>query len=105
MVSSMAIEADGVWTIADFDGDGVADLIFIRTGPASGTNTVEVHAVSGRSNYQTRILDSPSLYLPETVGKWLLMDFNRDGVPDLIFIKTANTANNLVEVHVAKGVR
>ena len=32
-----------------------------------------------------------------------MADYDRDGIPDLIFIKTSNTPNGHVEVHVAAG--
>jgi hypothetical protein len=96
-------ETDGVWLMADYDRDGVPDLVFIKTGNPQ-TGTVEVHVASGASNYQTRILETGTAFLPETDGVWLMADYNRDGIPDLVFIKTSNTPNGHVEVHVAKGV-
>jgi hypothetical protein len=62
---------------------------------------VEVHVASGASNYQTRILETQTTSGPETDGVWLMADYNRDGIPDLVFIKTRNVAK--VEVHAAKG--
>src|SRR5712692_3103667 len=42
----------------------------------------------GRSHFQTRIFESGTTFAPETDGTWLLKDFDHDGRPDLIFIKT-----------------
>jgi hypothetical protein len=40
-------ENDGTWTMADYNRDGALDLVFIKTGPTTGTGTVEVHIASG----------------------------------------------------------
>jgi hypothetical protein len=32
-----------------------------------------------------------------------MADWDRDGIPDLVFIKTNNTPNGHVEVHIARG--
>jgi hypothetical protein len=39
----------------------------------------------------------------ETNGVWSLIDFNKDGVLDLTYIKYQNTGTGKVEVHVASG--
>src|SRR5262249_39833297 len=76
------------------------DLVFIKTSN-TGTGTVEVHVASGTSNYQTRIFETGTTFAPESDGTWLMSDYDRDGIPDLVFIKTSNTATHKVEVHVA----
>ena len=96
-------ETDGVWLMADYDRDGIPDLVFIKTSN-TGTGTVEVHIASGASTYQTRILDVGTAYAPETDGVWLMADYDRDGIPDLVFIKTGNTGTGTVEVRIASGV-
>ena len=96
-------ETDGTWLTADFDGDGTPpDLVFIKTANTPNGH-VEVHVASGASNYQKRILEVPTTFGNETDGTWLMADFDHDGIPDLVFIKTANTPSNRVEVHVASG--
>jgi hypothetical protein len=100
--SNFAPETDGTWLMADYDRDGIPDLVFIKTSN-TGTGTVEVHIASGASNYQTRILDTGTTFTPETDGVWLMADYDQDGVPDLVFIKTSNTATGTVEVHIASG--
>ncbi len=95
-------ETDGVWLMADYDRDGIPDLVFIKTSN-TGTGTVEVHIASGKSNYQTRILDTGTTFAPETDGVWLMADYDKDGVPDLIFLKTSNTSSGYVEVFVMSG--
>jgi hypothetical protein len=44
--TTFAPETDGTWLMADFDHDGIPDLVFIKTRPATGTGTVEVHVAS-----------------------------------------------------------
>ena len=95
-------ETDGVWTLADWNGDGRPDLIFIKTGN-TGTGRVEVHVASGASNYRERIWESGSTFLPETDGTWMMADFTGDGKLDLIYIKTAHCGSCQVEVHVASA--
>jgi hypothetical protein len=96
-------ETDGTWLMTDYDRDGIPDLAFIKTSSNTGTLKVEVHIASGVSKYQTRILETGTTFLPETDGTWLMADYNRDGIPDLVFVKTSNTGTGKVEVHVAAG--
>jgi len=51
--------------------------------------------------YETRILETGTTFQPEDNGVWTMADFNNDGKLDLIYIKTRNTPNGHVEVHVA----
>ncbi len=95
-------ESDGVWTMADYDRDGIPDLVFIKTSNTPNGH-VEVHVASGASNYQNRIFEMPTTFVNESDGVWLMADYDRDGIPDLVFIKTSNTPNGHVEVHIASG--
>ena len=100
--TTFANEQDGTWLMADWDRDGIPDLIFIKTANTP-SGRVEVHVASGKSNYQTRVLETATTFANEQDGTWLMADWDRDGIPDLIFIKTANTPSGRVEVHVASG--
>ncbi len=51
--------------------------------------------------YQTFIIETGTTFGPETDGVWMLGDYDHDGIPDLVFIKTSNVRK--VEVHVASG--
>jgi hypothetical protein len=102
VATTFANENDGTWLIADWDRDGIPDLVFIKTGNTPNGH-VEVHVASGKSNYQTRVLEVATTFANENDGTWLMADWSRDGIPDLIFIKTSNTPNGHVEVHVASG--
>jgi hypothetical protein len=95
-------EVDGVWLMADYDLDGVADLCFIKTANTPSGN-VEVHVASAASNYQTRILETATTFVNEVDGVWRFIDFDGDRVPDLVFIKWANTPSGNIEVHVASA--
>ncbi|KAG0076118.1 hypothetical protein BGZ90_009116 [Linnemannia elongata] len=110
--TTFAVESDGTWLMADWDRDGIPDLVFIKSnntpnGYVESNNTpngyVEVHIASGSSNYQTRVLETPTTFAIESDGTWLMADWDRDNIPDLVFIKSNNTPNGYVEVHIASG--
>jgi hypothetical protein len=89
--------------MADDDRDGMADLVFIKT--AGTTGNVEVHMASAVSNYKTKLLDTTSPFTNETDGTWTMGDVDGDGIPDLVFVRTANSASQKVELHAAaRGV-
>jgi hypothetical protein len=100
--TTFANESDGVWLMADYDRDGIPDLVFIKTSGTQSGN-VEVHIASGASNYQKRILETTTAFSCESDGVWLMADYDRDGIPDLVFIKTSGTQSGQVEVHIASG--
>lgn len=92
----------GSWSLAPYSSPGAADLVYIKDA-SSPTGQVEVHIASQSSGYQTRPLESGSVFGEETDGVWRLIDYNLDGRPDLTFIRTGNAATGTVEVHVATG--
>ncbi|KAF4336986.1 FG-GAP repeat [Fusarium beomiforme] len=94
------LEDNGVWTIADVDGNGTQDLVYIKTRN-TGTNKIEVHAVSRESGYQKFIIQTGTVFGIEDNGTWLMQDYTGDGKADLVYIKTRNTGTGKVEVHVA----
>ena len=96
-------ENDGVWTMADYTGDGKPDLIFIKTANTD-TKKVEVHIASASSEYAYRILETGTTFAQESNGTWMVADYTGDGKPDLIYIKTKDTGTGKVEVHVASEV-
>jgi 1-phosphatidylinositol phosphodiesterase len=94
---------------ADFPGAGLIQAVIDSNGIPTANNTlgfikttntpnghVEVHLASGLSGYRTRILETPTAFGNENDGVWQLLP---DG--DLGFIKTSNTPNGHVEVHIA----
>jgi hypothetical protein len=100
--TTFAPETDGFWQLAPYSGKGAADLVFIKDAN-TGTRETEVHVASQRSDYHTRIWESGSTFVQEANGVWSLIDFNKDGVLDLTYIKYQNTGTGTVEVHVASG--
>ncbi|KAK3834443.1 MAG: putative FG-GAP repeat protein [Linnemannia elongata] len=100
--TTFVTENDGTWLMTDWDGDGTPDLVFIKTSNTPN-GYVEVHIASGSSKYQTRVVEVPTTFVNEDDGTWLMTDWDHDGIPDLVFIKTSNTPNGHVEVHVAAG--
>lgn len=100
--STFVNENDGAWLLADYDRDGVPDLVLIKTANTAG-NRVEVHIASGASHYQTRIFESTTVFTNENDGVWTMADYDRDGRPDLVLIKTSNTSTGHVEVHAASA--
>jgi hypothetical protein len=99
------LEADspnGGFALAPFNGDHTPDLYFIKTSN-TGTSTVEVHVLTGTSNFQQFALHTPSLILETDAsnGNFVLGDYDGDGEADLCFIKFKNAGTNSVEVHFA----
>ncbi len=88
--TTFANESDGVWQLLPN-----LDLAFIKTGNTPNSH-VEVHIASRASNYQTRILETATTFADESDGAWHLLPNL-----DLVFIKTSNTPNGHVEVHIA----
>jgi hypothetical protein len=90
----------GVWQLVDFFGSGKPDLVLIKTS-ATASNTVEINVASASSNYQTIKFQSTTTFALEQDGVWSLVDQEGHGQVDLAFIKTSNTTNGKVEVHIA----
>jgi hypothetical protein len=95
-------ENDGTWTLVPSPRSTLPDLAFIKTSNTP-SGRVEVHIASGASNYKTRTLETATVFGNENNGIWKLYDYDRDGIPDLVYIKTKNTGTGTVEVHVASG--
>ncbi|KAI1164606.1 hypothetical protein F5B18DRAFT_614631 [Nemania serpens] len=100
--TAFLLENYGFWSLAPWSLPGAADLVYIKDA-YTPTGQVEVHIASQSSGYQARPLEGGSAFGEETEGVWSLIDYNRDGKPDLTFIRTGNAATGTVEVHVAAG--
>jgi hypothetical protein len=97
--TTFAQEKHGVWMMIDFNGDGLLDLVYIKTSQTS-TGTVEIHVASAASNYQlVSSIQQPHLLLKITESA----NYTGGIHPDLIYIKTRNTAHRKVEVHIASA--
>jgi Ser-tRNA(Ala) deacylase AlaX len=91
------------FVMGDWNRDGRPDLVAIKKSN-TGTNSTEVHILSGASKFQNYILQTGTP-LHETDGTFdfVMGDWNRDGRPDLVAIKKSNTGTNSTEVHILSG--
>lgn len=89
--------------ITDWNGDGRPDLVAVKKSN-TGTNSTEVHILSGASNFQDFILHTGSALHPtDKTFDFIITDWTRDGRPDLVAIKKSNTGTNSTEVHILGG--
>jgi len=96
---------DWAFLAADYDRDGVSDLYALSRGAhGNGTNSTEVHVLSGASTFQTFILHTGTPLAPTPVANWSFVagDYDRDGADDLYALSLGNAGNgtNTTEVHV-----
>jgi hypothetical protein len=88
------------FALGSFGGDHRSDLYAIVL-TNTGSNTVEVHALSETSNYSTWVLHSPSAFpAPLSTSSWLFRIGDRNGSGDLIGISHTATGSGRTEVHV-----
>ncbi|KAB8067088.1 hypothetical protein BDV29DRAFT_163766 [Aspergillus leporis] len=91
------------FAMTDWNGDGRPDLVAIKKSN-TGTNTTEVHILSGASNFQDFILHTgTALHITDETFAFAMTDWNGDGRPDLVAIKKSNTGTNTTEVHILSG--
>lgn len=102
--SSFNPEQHGIWTLADWDGDKIPDLCYIKT-TSLDSGKIEVHCTTGASNFQAPVQHfATAIAAGEgTKGTFLMRDYTGDGRADLIMIKTVDTGTKTVEVHVASA--
>ena len=98
-----AEDSNGSFALGYNVGDGVSDLYFIKRRNTA-SKMIEVHVLTGRSQFANRTGHVTSLVQAEdNNGDFLVGDFDRDGIPDLFFIKRRNTGSKTIEVHVLSG--
>jgi len=102
--STFGPENNGVWTMADTTGNGKLDLVYIKTEDTD-TEKIEIHIASGASNYQTRIVETGTVFQPSIapVCTWLIHHFTTPINQDLGCIQFAQTPQGRVEVQIAAG--
>ncbi|KAJ6004938.1 hypothetical protein N7540_012737 [Penicillium herquei] len=101
--STFTLQNDGVWTLADYDDDGLLDLIYIQNRDTP-SGKVEISVVSGASDFKSYLVDSAETVFDVQVdGRWQMLDVDGDGKLDLVYIQNSNTASNYVEVNIASG--
>jgi hypothetical protein len=91
------------FTMTDWNGDGRPDLVAIKKSN-TGTNSTEIHILSGASNFQSFILHTgTALHNTDETFAFTMTDWNGDGRPDLVAIKKSNTGTNSTEIHILSG--
>ncbi|KAJ5481789.1 hypothetical protein N7475_000601 [Penicillium sp. IBT 31633x] len=89
--------------MTDWNGDGRPDLVAVKKSQ-TGTNSTEVHILSGVSNFQGFFLHtSTALHNTDETFDFIMTDWNGDGRPDLVAIKESQTDTNSTEVHILAG--
>jgi hypothetical protein len=102
---STALETNKFFTflMGDSDKDGPPDLIAIKRHEYN--DSIEVHVLSGASNYQNFALQvqSPIKEKWTTQLEFMLTDWNGDGELDIVMIKKDFCGTNMTEVHIVSG--
>ena len=89
--------------VGDFNGDGKLDLFYICKNN-TGSNTTEVHILSGSNNYQSFLFQTSTI-LHETDDNWEFGVSNYVGSQsrDLYCINMSNTNQQCTDVHILDG--
>jgi hypothetical protein len=85
--------------------DGTPDLYCIKCSNTEAGN-LEVHILNGADNYQSFLLQTGTPITEADAGAnflFAVVDFRRDGTPDLYCIKCSNTGTGNLEVHILSG--
>lgn len=81
------------------------NLYFIKIRN-TGSSRVEVHSATASSRYQSGVHFATALGTADADNGWFQMaDYNRDGIQDLVFIKTRSTGSGRVELFVLDGMK
>lgn len=89
--------------MADYNKDGKKDLYAIWK-ENTGSGRTEVHIYSGADAFQSRLLSIATIL--HSTGKefnFIVTDFTKDNIPDLIAVKKQGTGTNKTEIHVLNG--
>ncbi|KAF5245974.1 hypothetical protein FANTH_7064 [Fusarium anthophilum] len=98
-------ETDETWafTMGRWNAGRKPDLFAIRKSN-TGTNTTEVHVISGASGFQKFILQTGTcLHETDAAFDFAVADWNADGCPDLVAVWKSNDSNVCSLVHVLSG--
>jgi FG-GAP-like repeat len=92
------------FALGDYNGDGHVDLYCLRS--RSWFGYMEVHILSGASNYQDYLLQALTPIAAEAsknYAAFLLGDYNGNGRPDLWALTSQATASGMLEVDILDG--
>ncbi|KAF9137262.1 hypothetical protein BGX30_010404 [Mortierella sp. GBA39] len=89
------IDDNGTYLMQDWNGDGKADLVYIKTRNTE-TDTVEVHVADAASGYKELAFQTDTCFGCEENGVWTM---SSNG--DLVYVKTQNSGSNRIHFHVA----
>ncbi|MGB7443488.1 MAG: FG-GAP-like repeat-containing protein, partial [Coleofasciculaceae cyanobacterium] len=87
----------------DYNNDGFTDVLAIKKS-STGSLTTEVHVLNGASNYQSWLLQTPTV-LAETGNEWgfLMDEYTSNNSSGIISLKESNTGTGTTEAHVFNG--
>src|SRR6266566_3638643 len=97
--------ADGAanfgWAVADFNGDGMADLFGIKA-TSTGTKTLEIHVLDSASSYQKFLLQTGTKVTQGDVSNFhfLVAPLNRGGIADVFALRTQAVPSGKLQVRV-----
>ena len=101
---SQAEAGNFVFAIGDYAGTGRPDLFCVKKTD-TGTGSIEVHVLSGASNYQQFILRTRTPLSQAEAGNFVFAigDYAGTGRPDLFCVKKTDTGTGSIEVDVLSG--
>ncbi|QSZ34658.1 hypothetical protein DSL72_007512 [Monilinia vaccinii-corymbosi] len=102
VATTFAQEDNGTWRLFKSSSSALPDLVYIKT-QNTPSGYVEIHIASGASTYKTRTVEVVTTFANEQDGQWNIYDYDGDGKPDLVFIKTSNTGTGTDELFVASA--
>jgi surface antigen len=93
-------DTNGVFDMADVNGDGRADLVYIKRR-STGSGRIEIHWVNAGDGYRSFGGNLATVFsaAEDPNGPFEMADMNGDGRADLVFTKTRNTGSGRVELH------
>lgn len=94
---------DYQFAFGDYNLDGTLDFYWLKYHN-SDTNTIQVHVLSGATNFQTPLLDTGTYPAQGSYAEWQLDlgDYNYDNRPDLYAVHL-NASGGSTDLHIING--